>query len=119
MAIQIRRGQSADYDGTRLLSGELALCEDTEEVFVGANGDGVKVNKRLKEYTQKLNSVSITSNGWVAISLNKPANFVFCLIKTWSGYNHGAITVTSDGTYIMGTPSTTISSVTIAMYAFE
>lgn len=119
MAIQIRRGQSADYDGTKLVSGELALCEDTEELYVGANGNGVKVNKTIKEYTQKLNNLTITSHGWLSISLTKPTGFFLCAIKTWSGDLSAAINVNSDGTYLIGTPGMTITSVTFSMFAME
>ena len=42
MAIQMRRGSAADFDGSRLEPGELAVCVDTDELYYKGT-DAVKV----------------------------------------------------------------------------
>lgn len=121
MAIQIRRGNKANFDEAKLLSGELALCEDTAEVYVGVPGTpvnyGEKLNKGITETTVTLSNISINSSGWASISVTKPTGFFMAAVKTWTG-GSGAISVTSDASYVLSTPSTTITSLTLSLYSF-
>lgn len=44
MAIQMRRGNAANYDGTKMLPGEFAVATDEEELYIAfATGNSKKV----------------------------------------------------------------------------
>lgn len=58
MAIQLRRGASANYDATKMLSGEVAIFTDTDEmVFKGTNSVKVlSANSQTLTSTEKNNA---------------------------------------------------------------
>ena len=63
--------------------------------------------------------ITIPNSGWATIS-NRPSvnNFLFALLWTWSS-NSGAFSISSDGAYIIGDPSTVITSIKINYYYYD
>lgn len=51
MAIQLRRGQKTDFDGTKLLPGECAICLDTDQMYYKTSNGAVELqNKTTASY---------------------------------------------------------------------
>lgn len=56
MAIQLRRGQKADFDGTKLLPGECAVCLDTDQMYYKTSNGAVELQNKadIKQWTPEL-----------------------------------------------------------------
>lgn len=70
MAIQIRRGQSTDFDQTKMKSGEFAALKDTKQVMTSfADGEAEEIAKisdikpTMSEYIDEVSDIRITFDG--------------------------------------------------------
>lgn len=113
MAIQVRRGSAADFDGTKLLPGELAVCLDTNELYYKGT-EAVKVATATEAKVLIINVPSFSSLPQIVTDSRITADMVLIgwdVIKSvmLSGWDvtpaNGSVTITGS---ISGTTALTL-----------
>ena len=84
MAIQMRRGQSVDFDPTKMLAGEWAVSIDNETqkqmVYMCFAPGGVKRMATLEDFQNELGKVAtfgITNDGYIYVKTPDGNDLVF------------------------------------------
>lgn len=95
MAIRMRRGNNADYDETKMKSGEFAIAQDAEKVYVSFNdghASSIALNgKPISPTTIELGGASSGHGGYIDFHSDASADYTTRLVE----YNPGDLVLLS------------------------